>query len=91
MPEIHNNFTEKLTRQPKKVSSSSDLASQNADVVEIDPGEYDYLVEEYTEKDLSGLFLAYGIDLNAYDDGNETTNTNGIECRRIVAPQWYKA
>ena len=54
-----------MRRQPKK---SSELDGKDADVVEIDPSEYDYLVEQYSEKDLDDLFLAYGIDLNAYDD-----------------------
>ena len=59
-------------RKPKTVPHSSDLDAKDADVVEIDPSEYDYLVEQYTEKDLDDLFLAYGVDLNAYDDnGND--------------------
>ena len=48
----------------------------DADVVDIDPREYDDLVENYTEEDLDELFLAYGVDLSNYDDVDSKKKTS---------------
>ena len=60
-------FAENLVRNPKKLSSSSDSNKFNADVEDIDPSEYKDLIDNYTEKDVDELFLAYGVDLSNYD------------------------